>query len=133
MPRLTYDPAVHLNAGEPFLQTVHLFTDDKRPLGRARWHAGSPTDGAAQILDLTILPEHRRQGHGRTLLRAVIAQITAYHKLHKSKPRRLWLAVPHKDLVIGRAFLTSEGFMHIVTVAQLFRGQDALIYIRTFD
>jgi GNAT superfamily N-acetyltransferase len=129
-------PAVPL-PGAPvagtFVQTLFL-QDGERVLGRAVWSAADPSQGVIQILELWIDPPIRRGGHGRRLLRGVIEQARAYHKLGKQKNvRRLWVGIGHKSRVVGRAFLTGEGFHHISTTGGLLQDEDQLIYVKSLD
>jgi GNAT superfamily N-acetyltransferase len=116
----------------PFTQSVVL-ADDTRPIGKALWCSINPCDGVVQLLDLSIDPACRRAGHGRRLLSAVIEQVRAYHRLHKQNFRRLWIGVGHKQQVIGRSFLTREGFHHIGSACGILNDQDLLIYVKSFD
>src|SRR5688500_4392649 len=94
----------------PFVQTLTL-ADGPTPIGLARGHTtASAAEGVVQLLDLYVQPPHQRQGHGGRLFKELIAQSTAYFKLHRSRLRRIWAAVEHKDHVTTRAFLTAHGF-----------------------
>ena len=131
MPSLTFDPPLSRAPG--LIQTVRA-SDSAVPTGMAVWHSPvEATDGVAQILDFTIPPTHRRRGHGKRLMVAVVGQFVAYHRLREIAPRRLWLTVRQKNQVVARAFLISQGFVHVATVTELLRDEDALVYVRTFD
>ena len=131
MPQLTFDPP--LSPAPGFLQTIQLAEGD-RTLGTARWHALSEGDpGIVQILDFHVPPDIRRQGNGKRLMSALVSQTLTYHQTRNVTPRRLWISVHQKKHVIARAFLTSQGFVHISTVKDLLQDDDALVYIRTFD
>lgn len=117
----------------PFIQALRLGPEDA-PAAVAHWHApANLSEGVAQLLDLSVSPVHRRQGHGGRLLREVIAQASAYYRSRRSKLRRLWLAVEQKQQVIARAFLTSHGFHHIATVKDVLTDEDLMIYSKSFD
>jgi GNAT superfamily N-acetyltransferase len=117
----------------PFVQTITL-ADGPAPIGLARWHTTASTaEGVVQLLDLYVESPHQRHGHGGRLFKELIAQSTAYFKLHRAKLRRIWAAVEHKQHVTARAFLTAHGFHHITTMNNLYRSQDQLLYTRSFD
>ena len=78
----------------------------------------------AQLLDLTVLPEHRRKGHGSTLITAFIEQAAAYGRASGILTRRLWVSVEQKTQVNARAFLTRHGFHHVATIHELLAKQD---------
>jgi ribosomal protein S18 acetylase RimI-like enzyme len=115
-----------------FVQTIQLLDGD-RQLGRAIWTGTHPQDGVVQIVELWIDPAVRRRGHGRQLFRELISQARQFHQPHKQILRRLWVGVAHKSQVVGRAFLTSEGFHHISTTGGVFQDQDQLIYVKSLD
>ena len=125
-------PSLARDEGEGFLQTIQL-RDRSEILATARWHAPMGQQGVVQLIELVVSPSHCRRGHGSTLLREVIQQATALHKLKKLRLRRLWVSVEQKTQVIARAFLTQHGFHHTATIKELLADQDALIYVRTFD
>ena len=129
---VTHDPVLSRFPPESFIQSLHL-GPPKAPLGFARWHSASSMQGVAQILDFLIDPPHRRQGHGRALMQHLITQCAKYGKLRQTPLRRLWIAVAQKDHIHARAFLISQGFHHVVSLGNLLREQDALVYMRTFD
>src|SRR4051812_34954401 len=117
---------------EGFFQTIQLRDGDEL-LATARWHAPMGQQGVVQLIELVVAPAHCRHGHGSSLLREVIQQATALHKLKKLRLRRLWVSVEQKTQVIARAFLTQNGFHHTATINELLADQDALVYVRTFD
>lgn len=129
----------HVDPPVPAKKTDQLFTqaivlkDGQRTLGRAVWCAAAPLQGVAQILELWIDPEFRRTGHGRRLLAALVAQARKLHALDKQPLRRLWIGVGHKTQVVGRAFLTGEGFHHVGTTCGLLEGEDLLVYVKSLD
>jgi GNAT superfamily N-acetyltransferase len=116
----------------PFTQKIVL-TDGEDQLGRATWHSTEDAAGVTQILELWIDPAHRRSGLGRRLLLALIEQARAYHRQHQRSLRRLWSGVGHKQQVIGRSFLTREGFHHIGSACGILHDQDMLIYVKSLD
>jgi GNAT superfamily N-acetyltransferase len=115
-----------------FVQTIHM-QDGTRRLGRAVWSAADPSQGVVQILDLWVDSDNRRSGHGRRLLRALIEQARLFHKPANQPVRRLWLGIGHKSKVVGRSFLTGEGFHHISTTGGLLQDEDQLIYVKSLD
>jgi GNAT superfamily N-acetyltransferase len=115
-----------------FIQTIQLLDGD-RLLGRAVWIAAESSQGVVQILELWIEPAVRRSGHAKRLFRELIEQARALHKPRKQIVRRLWIAVGHKSQVVGRAFLTGEGFHHIATTGGLLQDEDQLIYVKSLD
>lgn len=133
MADFSYVPALPAKpSNEGFVQTVRILAAGK-PLGTARWHVRpGPSDGVAQLLELTITGR-AREGSGRQLLEAVIKQTRAYFKTRGTRLRRMWIAVEQKGQVIGRAFLTEHGFHHVGTIQELMHGQDTLLYMRSFD
>ena len=132
---LTFQPnpeIIDAGATGVFVQTVELMDDD-RTLGRAVWATSDASQGVIQILELTIDRKVRRAGHGRRLYRGVIDQARAYHKLQKENLRRVWVSIGHKSQVVGRSFLTSEGFHHISSTGGLLQDEDQLIYVKSLD
>lgn len=124
------NPPVSADDGSlPFVQTVRL-ADGGRAVGHAVWTTGG--DGIAQLVHLSIDPAHRRRGLGRHLYRAVVEQCRTYHRGPMSF-RRLWVAVPHKRFVVGRAFLTGEGFHLLTSSAGVYADEDLLVYVRSYD
>jgi GNAT superfamily N-acetyltransferase len=115
-----------------FAQTIQL-KDGDRTLGQARWCITALGHGVVQILELTIEAKHRRAGHGRRLMRELIQQARACHQSRGESLRRLWIGVGHKSQIIGRSFLTAEGFHHVATTAGLLRDEDLLIYVKSLD
>jgi ribosomal protein S18 acetylase RimI-like enzyme len=133
MPDLSYDPPVPTTPINGFVQTIRLQRSGKE-VGHARWHIpGDGHDGAVQILELTVGINHRRQHHGQTLYDAVLGQIRKLFKAHKIKPRRIWMNLEQKDQVVGRAFLTKQGYHHVATIPTLLSGQDAMVYLVSLD
>lgn len=134
MLELTYDPpAASFATPGTFLQTIRL-VDGREPIGQARWFCGADLgQGVAQILELSIVATKRRQEHGRRLMEGVTAQAKQYFKANKSKLRRLWISLEQERQVIGRSFLMKFGFHHVGTVHELLKGEDMLVYMRTFD
>ena len=131
MPQFTYDPPLSSTPG--FVQTIRV-NGEKQGAGTATWHApAAGEDGIAQILVFTVPLHHRRAGHGKRLMAAVIGQVLDYHRLRKLPPRRIWMIVRQKQQVIARAFLISQGFVHTATIKELLLDEDALVYVKTFN
>jgi GNAT superfamily N-acetyltransferase len=132
---LTFQPNPEIPATKTtgvFVQAVKMM-DDNRTLGRAIWAAADPSQGVIQLVEFWIDPAIRRSGYGRRLMRGLIDQARSYHKLRKENLRRIWVGVGHKSHVVGRAFLSSEGFHHISTTGGLMKGEDQLIYVKSLD
>jgi GNAT superfamily N-acetyltransferase len=134
MMKFTLHPPILPSPGSgPFVQTITL-ADGGTTIGLARWHTSSDTaEGVVQLLDLYVEPPHQRKGHGGKLFKELVAQSSSYFKLHRSRLRRIWAALEQKRHINARAFLTASGFHHVVTMKDLFRDQDQLLYSRSFD
>ena len=120
------------DAALPFGQHIELILNDQI-VGTARWHAAEGTDGLFQIAEINIVPEHQRQGHGSALLKKCYAEAYELFKALQIKPRRVWLLLEQKRHVNARAFLSKHGFQHVSTMTALYRGQDGMLYQRSFD
>ena len=119
-------------SNEGFVQTVRLVVSSKT-IGAARWHVRpGAADGVAQLLDLTITGR-AREGYGRQLMAEVVKQTRLYFKARGSHLRRIWIAVEQKGQVMGRAFLTEQGFHHVATLQEVMHAQDTLLYMKSFD
>ena len=110
--------------------TVRLMDGD-RPIGRATWVVTDAAEGLIQILSLEIEPAHQRRGHGRRLIQGLYAQ--ARVELSSRPLRRAWIATGNKAHVVARAFLTGEGYHHVGSNGGVYRDQDLLIYVKSFD
>lgn len=138
MPELVITPAVGATKPKdiepgPFCQTIRLMEGTK-VIGEARWVTSTNADeGVAQVIYLWILPEYGRKGHGRRLMDTVASEARKFYASRGAKPRRLWLAVEQKQQVNARGFLMKFTFHHVGTVKELFKDEDLLIYMRTFD
>ena len=133
MSDFAYDPALpNRPTNEGFVQTVRILEAGK-PVGFARWHVRTgAADGVVQLLDLTIT-SRVRQGLGRQLMAEVTKQARGYFKSRGTHLRRMWISVEQKGQVIGRAFLTEQGFHHVATLQELMHAQDTLLYMKSFD
>jgi ribosomal protein S18 acetylase RimI-like enzyme len=105
--------------------------DDDHVLGRATWVVTDAGEGLIQILSITIDPAHQRRGHGKRLLHGLYDHARA--ELAGPPLRRAWIATANKSHVIARAFLTGEGFHHVGSNGGIYRDQDVLIYVKSFD
>jgi ribosomal protein S18 acetylase RimI-like enzyme len=132
MPQTHYDPILDKQAAQPFIQRIDL-REGSTTIATARWHAPMGREGVAQLLDLNVIPEHRRKGHGSRLLTLFIEQAAAYGSAIGTPTRRLWVSVEQKTQVNARAFLTRHGFHHVATIKELLAAQDALVYLRSLD
>jgi ribosomal protein S18 acetylase RimI-like enzyme len=134
MPDLSYEPPVPttlITSG--FVQTIRL-TAANKPVGIARWYVGGDAhDGVVQILELTVGINHRRQLYGQQLYDAMLEQVRRFFKAHKIRPRRIWANIEQKDQVVGRAFLTKQGYHHVATIPTLLKDQDAMVYLVSLD
>jgi GNAT superfamily N-acetyltransferase len=124
-----FDPPLPTAETDTFVQNVRL-VDDGRLLGSARWVAPAATIGTVQLIELHVDPAVRRAGHGRRLMQQLIAQAVSLHTARKTHLRRIWAGVGHKSQVIGRSFLTGEGFHHVGSSGGLLGDEDLLIYVR---
>ena len=136
MPDLAIDPPAPrkvAKSDDSFVQTIDLM-DGATRIGRARWQCvNGLAQGVVQILELTVAPRLRRQGHAHQLMEAITTQAGVYFKGGGARLRRLWIAIEQKEQVIARSFLMQFGFHHVGTVKELFKDQDLLVYMRTFD
>ena len=132
MPDLFYFPIIAQTAEQPFFQRIEL-REEGRTIATAHWHTAGGAEGVAQLLDLIVLPEHRRKGHGSTLITAFKEQAAAYGRATGVVTRRLWVSVEQKTQVNARAFLTRHGFHHVATIHELLAHQDALVYLLALD
>ena len=134
MPDLLIDPPLSKSKSpDPFLQTLKL-TIGNQPIAQARWLCSTdPAQGVVQLLELTVHPDHRRQGHAHRLMEALTQQAQTYFKNQKSRLRRIWTPIEQKYQVIARSFLMQFGFNHVGTVSELLKDEDLLIYMRTFN
>ncbi len=106
----------------------------RRILGRALWcQTGPAAEGVAQVLAFSVDPKLRRQGMGGLLLKRVVGEAKSHFARRRKKLRRMWLAVAQKQEIGGRAFLSATGFHHVGTLRDVMRGEDLLLYVRTFD
>jgi GNAT superfamily N-acetyltransferase len=129
---ITEPPVPSKSSEVLFAQTIQL-KNGERVLGQARWAITALGHGVVQILELSVDPKHRRAGHGKRLMRELIQQARAYHKTRGESLRRLWIGVGHKSQVVGRSFLTAEGFHHIATTAGLLVDEDLVVYVKSLD
>ncbi|MGC4032139.1 MAG: hypothetical protein QM754_10485 [Tepidisphaeraceae bacterium] len=86
-----------------------------------------------QIADIHIADGHRRQGNGSTLLKKVYAEAAEFFTALNIKPRRCWILIEQKRHVVARAFLSRHGYQHVSTLSAVFRGQDGMLYQKSFD
>ena len=114
-----------------FLQALHL-SDGAQTIGSARWHCPSVHQGIAQILELSVSPAHRRQGHAGRLLKELFAQARAHHRNSGARLRHVWVLVEQKEQVIARSFLTKHGFHHVATIRDMLTDGDLLVYTLAF-
>jgi ribosomal protein S18 acetylase RimI-like enzyme len=132
MPEIDYLPAIAHPPSQPFFQRLEL-REGGVAIATAHWHVPVGKEGVAQLLDLTVVPEHRRKGHGSTVLIAFKEQAAAYGKASGIPTRRIWVAVEQKTQVNARAVLTRHGFHHVATIKELLAKQDALVYLLALD
>jgi len=111
--------------------TVQLFVDGDRPVGRATWVVTDAGEGLVQIVTIDVDPADQRRGHGRRLLQSLYAGARA--ELGTRPLRRVWIAVGNKVHVVARAFVTGEGYHHVGSNGGIYRDQDLLIYVKSFD
>lgn len=131
MSSFQYDPPIGKTNGT--LQTIRLM-EGRQTIGSARWHAAADDDdGIVQILEFQIEPAHGRQGHGRRLMAALVEQCHAYHRLHGTPLRRIWMTLHHERHILARAFFLSQGFTHTTSIRDVARFEELLVYVRSFD
>lgn len=104
------------------------------PVATLTYHLSESAHAVQQILHLEVHADHRRRGHATRLLNAAIADA---QKLLQSQPnpaklRRVFAATAHKSHIPFRAVLTGLGFHHASTVPGLWKGEDLLIYIKSY-
>ena len=114
----------------PAAESVHLLAGD-RPIGIGTFAVTEADEGLIQILSLAIEPADQRRGHGRRLLHDLYDR--ARVDLAPRPLRRAWIAVGNKQHVVARAFLTGEGYHHVGSNGGIYRDQDVLIYVKSFD
>ncbi len=112
------------------VRTARL-SDDDRTIGRATWVVTDAGEGLVQLLSITVEPADQRRGFGRRLIQGVYDQARA--QLAPAPLRRVWVSTGNKVHVIARAFLTGEGYHHVGSNGGIYRGQDLLIYVKSFD
>jgi ribosomal protein S18 acetylase RimI-like enzyme len=128
--RFEFDPPLPPAAvADSFVQTIRL-TDGDQLLATARWIAPTSSVGSVQLLELHVDPKVRRAGHGRRVMQQLLDQAVKYHAARRLHLRRIWVGVGHKSQVIGRAFLTGEGFHHVGSAGGLFGDEDMLVYVK---
>jgi ribosomal protein S18 acetylase RimI-like enzyme len=132
MAEIEYHPPLARPLPQPCLQRIELREADFT-IATARWHVPLGKEGVAQLLDLAVVPEHRRKGHGSTLMKALIAEAAAYGAASGTPMRRIWVSVEQKTQINARAFLTRHGFHHVATIKELLASQDALVYLLSLD
>ena len=104
---------------------------DGRAIGTATYAVTDAGEGLIQLLSMDIDPPVQRRGHGRQLLQAVYGD--ARGRLAPVPLRRAWIGTGNKIHVIARAFLTGEGYHHVGSNGGIYRDQDLLIYVKSFD
>jgi len=116
----------------PFVQTVETL-DGREVVARAIWFATELDDGHVQLLHLHVQPAHQRRGVGTALFHEVLRQARALFASRGAKLRRVTAELPHKSHVIGRAWLSKQGFHHVGTLKNVVRKQDVLVYLLGTD
>lgn len=109
------------------VQRIEMF-DGSKLVGHSLWYTSGTMDGHIQILELEIKKPFQRQGFGARLLRIVRDEAEKFLSRSNIKLRRITIEVPHKTQIIGRSFLTKQGFHHVETLAHVLIKQDLLIY-----
>jgi ribosomal protein S18 acetylase RimI-like enzyme len=134
MPTFSFEPPLPTTATTTtaFVQTIRVL-DEGKLIGQATWSIPAIDNGVLQILTLDITASQRRQGHARQLLLQAIKQGDGFCKLKRRKLRKAWMLVRQKEQIIGRSFLTGQSFHHVSTINNLFKDEDALVYVRAFD
>ena len=67
------------------------------------------------------------------MLGEMLKQADQYLRASGSRLRNAGAAVEQQSQVIGRAFMTGNGFHHVGTIKSVLpEGEDALIYLKSF-
>jgi N-acetylglutamate synthase-like GNAT family acetyltransferase len=131
--RFVHAPTPPAKPVASFLQRIELRDAQGQLIGAAAWHLNSVDEGVVQLVELTIDPKRRRQGHAGALLNETTAQARSVCRMKRVPLRRVWVALEQKTQVLARSFLTRHGFHHTSSVTDLLRDQDLLVYVRSFD
>ena len=131
--RFAHAPPPPAKPAASFLQRIQLSDARGQLIGAAVWHLNTVDEGVVQLVELTVDPKLRRQGHAGALLDESIAQARSVCRMKRVPLRRMWVALEQKSQVLARSFLTKHGFHHTSSVTDLLRDQDLLVYVRSFD
>ena len=123
------DPEISGGVTLPSARTLTI-TVEGRLVARLAYHLTPPPLATMQILDMWVEEPRRRQKVCTRLWE--MALLDARKLLGNDKLRRVHAGVGHKSHVLGRAFLTHQGFHHVTTTAGLYRGEDLLTYIKSY-
>lgn len=117
----------------PGVRTLRL-KDGDRVVAELTYALSDVTQGLQQILHVEVAGPYRRRGIATRLLqlafddaRQMLAQLPEPRKL-----RRVFALTAHKSHIPLRAVLTELGFHHFSTVGGLWKGEDLLVYIKSY-
>ena len=109
-----------------------IFAQEARTdAARAAWQPLPGVGGAYQLLWVQV-DGPRRAGHGSAVLRQVL-HAAAGHGERAGSPLRRMIALVPQPLVIPRAWLLRNGFVHVHTLDELAKDAEVLVMMRTFD
>lgn len=115
----------------PAYRLIELHTADGTRVGHLSYHLSAEPHLLLQLLDIHVHPAHRRLGLGQRLFDLALSDartlIGPDHKL-----RRCFTLVPHKAALQYRALLTRLGFHHTSTITGLCKGEDLLMYTKSY-
>ena len=120
-----HDPPVPDRPAPLFRQTVRSAT------ASATWQPLAGVDGAYQLVWAEVTAG-RRIGGGSAVLREAMRQ-ASLHGGRVGAPLRRIIALVPQPLVIARAWLLKNGFVHVHTLEELARDGETLVMMRTFD
>ena len=120
------------HASEEMFHAIEI-SQGKGRVAHLLWSPGGlAEEGCCQILDMQVAEPVRRQGLGSRLMEQCVSDARAWFDGRGMKLRSLWIAVGHKSSIEARAFLTRHGFHHKGTLSGLTRGQDVVVYIKSY-
>lgn len=117
----------------PCVRSLTIGSPDA-PVATLTYHLSEAAHAVQQILHVEVKANHRRRGHATRLLNAAILDAQTLLRLQPdpARLRRVFAATAHKSHIPFRAVLTGLGFHHASTVPGLWKGEDLLIYIKSY-
>ncbi|MFN4243007.1 MAG: GNAT family N-acetyltransferase [Tepidisphaerales bacterium] len=117
----------------PCVRTLRLM-DGETAVAELTYALGEPSQGIQQVLHVHVAEPYRRRGLATRLLREAFAD--ARQRLSElpgaPKLRRVFVLTAHKSHIPLRAVLTELGFHHFSTIGGLWKGEDLLVYIKSY-